>query len=272
MTAYDEIKAVNWSTLKHMAVSPLLYCWRLTHPQPRTPALVVGTAIHCAVFEANKFDSRFAIFDGTRRGREWGAWQMEHPGVESLKPDEAGRVRAVVAAVKGHRVAWRILEPCRNEELMTWVDPDTGLACKARLDAICPAYVADLKSACDPAPRAFSRQSANLLYHGQLAWYHDGAVVAGKVPGDTRPYIVAVDSDEPYDVAAYQLGADALAVGRALYRALLRKLLDCTAADWWPGCAPDLQQLSLPQWGDGVTFELEQGAFDHSMSVNEGRG
>ena len=247
---YSAIKALNWSTLRNMAVSPLLYKYRLARPQPRTATLTVGTAIHCALLEPDKFA-------GTRRGKAWDEWQEEHPGVESLKPAEAERVRLSAAAVRGHRVASRLLDGCRVEESTTWTDPDTGLACKGRLDAIAPHYVVDLKSTRDPSPRAFERSASDMLYHGQLGFYADGAVVSGKVTGCAPPYIIAVQSAEPYDCAVYQLTPETLAAGRALYRSLMRRLQQCIEADFWPGVCPDLEQLELPPWAQGQTVSTE---------------
>lgn len=260
---YESIAAINWSSLKHLAVSPLLYRWRLSHPKAATPAMVLGTAIHCAVLEPDKLDSRFAVYDGTRRGKAWEEWQVDHPGVQSLKPDERERVQQASAAVLAHREAAKLLRGCRHEEPQTWTDPETGLACKGRLDAIGPSYLLDLKTASSieegmaVAPRTFTRTAAARLYHGQLAWYHDGATLARKIQGDVPPYVIAVESDEPFDVGCYQLTPETLAAGRALYRSLLRRLEQCLAADYWPGVAPDLMPLELPAWTDVPTTETE---------------
>lgn len=249
--SYDAQRAVNWSALKWMNVSPLRYKWALTHPEPPKPAYVLGSAIHCGILEPERFGERFAVFDGTRRGKEWDLWRAEHPGVESLKPDEMEQVHRCVDAVRLHKVASGILKGCRTEETTSWVDPDTRVACKGRLDAICAAYVCDLKTSRDVAPRAFERHSASYLYHGQLAWYHDGATVCGKIPGDVMPYVVTAQTSEPYDVAAYQLTPETLVAGRTLYRGLLNRLVQCMEADWWPGVAPDLEPLMLPRWAAG---------------------
>lgn len=256
---YDAIKAINWSTLRYMATSPLLYRWMLDHPAPRKPAWVVGGAIHCLLFEPEKFDSRYSLFDGTRRGKEWDKWVAEHPGVESLKLDDLGHVQSAVKAVKDHKRAAAIIKTCRVEEPLTWTDQHTGLACKARVDAICPAHLVELKSARDVQPAKFLRASASYLYHAQLAWYHDGAVVAKRLQplpessdGPGLPYLIAVQNCEPWDVVVWQMTADALAVGRAVYRGLLAKLIQCREANWWPGCAPDLQQLTIPAYLEGV--------------------
>ena len=245
---YADIRAVNWSSLKHMAVSPLLYRWRIDNPAPRSAALSVGSAIHCALLEPGKFDSRYAMYDGRRAGKDWDKWQEDHPGVESLKPDEMERVEKTVAAIRSHRVASRLVSGCRFEEATTWVDKETGLACKGRLDAIAPTYIVDLKSARDPSPKKFERATAEYLYHGQLAFYLDGAVCAGKIEEGCPSYIIAAQSDEPYDVSAFQTAVETIDAGRALYRSLLRRLVQCTEADFWPGCCPDLTPLFLPKW------------------------
>lgn len=261
MTPYENVPAVNWSSLKHLAVSPLLYKWRLEHPQPDSATLVVGAAIHCALLEPGKFDSRYAVFDGRRAGKEWDKWQDDHPGVKSLKPDEMERVTRSAEAVRAHRIARHLLEGCRAEEPTTWVDPDTGLKCKGRIDAIAPGFVLDLKSARDVEPKWFRRAAADYLYHGQLAFYHDGATVARKIPGDAEPYIIAAQSDEPFDVATFQLAPDTLGAGRALYRSLLRRLVECQEADFWPGTAPDLEMLDLPPWAEGQNNTVTQEGF-----------
>ena len=259
--SYDQTKAVNWSSLKNMAVSPLLYRWRLEHPQPRTAAFVIGGAIHCAALEPGKFDARYALFDGTRRGKAWDEWNAERPGAESLKPAEMERVMRSAEALRSHRVASRLLAQCRAEEPTVWKDFDTGMACKGRLDSISATYVLDLKSTKDPAPRQFERSSAGYLYHGQLAWYRDGAITAKKLPPSAAAYIVAVQSSEPYDVAVYALTDETLAHGRSLYRSLLRRLARCIEADWWPGVAPDLEILNLPPWVAGETSTVEEESF-----------
>ena len=251
---YDSIRAINWSSLKHLAVSPLLYRWMIDHPAPRKPAYVVGSAIHCAILEPGKFDSRYAVYDGTRRGKAWDEWQEEHPGVESLKPDEMARVMMCADAVRAHKVASRMIDGCRVEEVTTWTDPKTGLACKGRIDAISPTRVVDLKSARDVSREAFTRASCRYLYHGQLAMYQDGAIAAGKIEASAteEPIIIAIQSDAPYDVSVFQLAPETLAAGRALYRGLIWRLEQCTAANLWPGVCPDLEDLGIPPWAESA--------------------
>lgn len=245
---YSAVPGINWSSLKHLSVSPKLYQWRLTHPEPSKPAYVLGSAIHCAILEPDVFYQRYAVFDGVRRGKAWEEWQAEHPGVQSLKPDELEHVRHVAAAVRWDRVAGPLVRGGRFEEVVTWFDAATGLPCKGRVDYIRPEVVIDLKSTRDPRPQKFERAAADYGYPGQLAFYHDGAVAAKLIDGRARPYIIAPQSGEPYDVAVFQLKEETLEYGRLLYRSLLHRLLECTEAGFWPGVAPDLQELGISPW------------------------
>lgn len=261
VSEYEAIKAINWSSLKHIGTSPLEYRWRLAHPEPRKPAFVFGGAVHCAVLEPEKFDSRYAVYDGIRRGKDWEAWKAIHPGVESLKPDEYDRVQEIAVALRFDGLAAKLLAGGRCEEALTWSDDDTGLACKGRVDYIRPDCVIDLKTTRDPAPRKFERAAASYGYAGQVAFYHDGATARHLIDGRTMPFIVSVQTKAPYDVVSYQLDAEALDIGRAQYKSLLRQLVDCTAADYWPGVAPELQKLRLPHWAAGQQIEQESEDF-----------
>lgn len=248
MTDYDKTPGLNWSSLKYMASSPLAYRWVIDHPPPRKPAYTIGAAIHCAVLEPSKFGERYAVFDGTRRGKEWDSWLIAHPGHESLKPPEMATVLESAVAVRAHRVAAPLLHHGRAECAITWQDP-SGIACKGRLDYLQPTQLVDLKSARQIDPRNFARASGSYLYHAQVAWYHDGAIAAHQLPPDAEhPYIVAVEKTGPYDVGVYQLTAEDLELGRAIYRDLVTKLVACTEANYWPGAVPDLAPLNAPKW------------------------
>jgi hypothetical protein len=260
IVAYEAIKAINWSSLKWLAVSPLMYRWRLEHPQPRKDAYVFGGAVHTLILEPEKFSERYDVFDGTRNEKheKWQTWQKEHPDVEALKQHEMKRVREVAAAVLSHRIAGPLLEGGRREEIVTWTDEATGLACKGRIDYLRPDFLLDLKSTPDPSPAKFVRDAASFGYSGQLGFYHDGATRARLIDGRHRPYIIAPQKVEPYDVAVYQLDAEALVTGRVIYRSLLERLVQCTDADYWPGVAPELQTLTLPPWAaDKFVLQVE---------------
>jgi hypothetical protein len=261
MTDYASIPAMNWSSLKHLATSPLLFDWRRTHPEPDKPAYMLGRAGHCAILEPKEFKARYGTFDGKRdkRTAAFKEWMEENPGKECLKPAEHDLVMQCASRVMAHRVAAPMVVGGRFEVPIQWDDPETGIACKARLDYILPRSITDLKLTRAKTPRLFGIDASRLLYYGQLAFYHDGAITAGELPKDAdRPGLVAAQNVEPFDVYAYMLTGTALEAGRQLYRSLLKKYQECVAAKWWPGIAPDLMDLDVEHWAPGMEGEPEE--------------
>ena len=272
---------LNWSTLKHMAVSPLMMRWRAEHPRPDTEALKLGRAIHCLVLEGEDvFRDRWATSTQcaatTKAGTDCGSagtlfhdW-LWYCRVKGHAPAGAGAPPADMEVIDSqarevahvcanslltHAEAQRTLSNGSGEQELEW--EFDGVACRGRLDYL-REYVVDLKTTRYGTPREFMRDAATHLYHGQLAWYHDGAVRAGRIADDAEtPRIVSVETAEPYDVAVYQCPPEVLEAGRLVYRDLLRKYQECNAAGWWPGHSPDLRYVELPKWADGMQLAEE---------------
>lgn len=266
MTAYADIDALNWSTLKLIATSPRLLKWRADHPRKDTPALARGRAIHCAILEHDRFASEYVaqpdLGDGrTRAGKAAKAeWLETVPdGAEVLSAAEYELVTRCAAAVADHPRAAELLQHGRPEEQITWTDEGSGIRCKARLDYIRPTGLLDLKSTRRETLREIVADLARYLVHGQLAWYHGGAKTAGVIPDDADlPYVIAVQTCEPYDVVPFQMSPLDLDAGIRLVRSLLRRYQDCQAAGWWPGMAPEVIELGLPQWAAGDVEEAQE--------------
>lgn len=289
---------VNWSTLRYLAVSAKLLKWRAEHPEESTPAKRLGSAIHCAILEPAIFPSRWITAgkcsaikrDGAecdlqgsltaaaffREGRttslvnRWFCKTKSHAppeaappvGAEILTLEDKNVLDLVVAAVREHKVAARVLTGGLAEHEVHWTHEETGLACRGRLDYLKPTELVDLKSTREGTVGGFSREVAARLYYAQVAWYHDGAIAAKKLQPDAAlPIIVAASTSEPYDVAVFRLTKVAYQAGQILYRDFLLKYKDCMTAGYWPGIAPGLLDLDLPKWApgmDGTDYERSE--------------
>ena len=279
MNDYFAIQALNWSTLKHMHESPMRCRHRQQHPRPDTDSLIVGRALHCRVLEPESFGARYAVCDVRRdaRTKVYQEWLAAHSGMDALTVAEADMVEAMARAVEEHPVAAGLVKGGRFEATIRW--DIEGLPCKARLDYLVSAGagVVDLKSVETSrfAPRRFASEAAGRLYHGQLAWYYDGAVAAGVLPVTACfPWLVAVEkaprgeSRYWHDVAVYQLTTEDYDAGRALWRDLFARYRECVASGWWPGVAPAPLELKLPAWAPGmggaepapILFDAEEAA------------
>lgn len=282
-------RRLNWSTLKHIAVSPRMLRWRVEHPQPDTAALRLGRAIHCAVLEPGEFGTRWIVADGcaatTKGGGQCGntgalyygitpgrgQWYCRirghapegagdpPEGVEIISGEDRALALRCAESVAAHGPAARLLAGAAVEQTIEWTDRATGILCRGRVDAIRPQVLLDLKSTRRETLREIGRDVADMHLYGQAAWYHDGAMAAGRLSADAdRPHLIAVGTVEPYDVAVLRLSAAALEAGRILCRDLLTRYAQCMAADYWPGIAPDVEDYDLPRWAAGVDGSAEE--------------
>lgn len=263
---YRALPGVNWSTLKHMRVSPLHYKHARDNPRPDTPALSLGRMVHACVFEPLRFASDYVTLPPKmiRRGKKWDAFKAEHPGKEIVTVSDHDYALRIGEAIEAHPVAGPYIARGEAEKAFQWTDAHTGLACKCRVDFLStsnPATV-DLKTAADISPYRFAGQVARLGYHGQGAFYSDGVT---ENTGTILPFVlIAVESSPPFDVIVYRLDEDSLYAGTEEYREYLTRVAACTKSGQWPGRFDTEQTLRLPAWvwGDdeeGATEGLEFG-------------
>ena len=247
---YRALDAVNWSSLKHLRESPLHYKHALTGADTDTTERAKGRAIHTLVFEPALFEREFAIYEGaTRRGKDWDAFEAAHAGQTILKVNEVESVAAAANAVRTHPLVAPYLDGGTFEQTVTWTDPATGLACKARMDWLNEPQrvLLDLKSSTTIDPYRFGRIAARFGYHCQLAHYRAG-VTHGLGWEPTETLIVAVESEAPYDVGVLVLDEDALYAGAEEVAGLMQKLVQCRESGAWPGRYTEKAALLLPAY------------------------
>ena len=268
-TDYRAAPGVNWSSLKHIARSPLHYQHALDNPTPPTAAMQAGTLAHLATLEPERFASSVVLppddvlgKGGKRNTKAYREWADAQPDdVTIASPDEVATAQAIADAVRSHPVASALLAEARCEVPMFWQDNRaTRLPCKGLADILvdlptvrladllgAPAFtpvLADLKTTSDLP--GFARQAGRMGYHGQLAHYAEGVrVECGEPPA---VYIVAVESTAPHDVAVYRLRDADLARGMAYRNELLATLARCEATGDWPGVSRGVLDLDIPRW------------------------
>lgn len=244
---YRNVRALNWSTLKAMSDSPLHYKHYLNTPRTDTPALATGRAVHTAVLEPDFFDEEFVVRpdDVDLRTKAGKAWKASVEG-RTVVPSS---VLEIADAVHRHDQATAVLARTEPEYTVRWTHD--GMDCKGRIDALADNRVVDLKTTSKPLCD-FGVHAARYMYHGQLAYYLDGALTAGVCRPGASVYIVAVETAPPYDVGVFLMSAGEIAAGRALYTSLIDQLRSCMDSDMWPGRYPTLTPLSLPQWAEGM--------------------
>ncbi len=247
---YAAIEAVHWSCLKEMRKSPLHYRHRELHPPEETPTMRLGRAGHTAILEPMQFLRDYALFDGpVRRGKAWEAFEALHADKTILKHDEYDPCVAMHDAVSEHPIASQFFARGRSEQAVTWIDPETGLACKARIDRLSEAEgfegLIDVKTTGTIDSRLFGTLAARMGYYAQLAHYTMGLRVHGIL---VPPRIVAIEAKPPHDIAVFDIDGDTLEAGMQEVRELLAKVKECRERGAWPGRYAQEQPLHLPAW------------------------
>lgn len=218
-----------------------------------TPALLFGRAYHCRVLEPEKFAQLFLVQpdfgdmrSSTNRAKR-DAWRDEHPGATFITAEDAERIEAMHAALMKHPVARGIMRDGHSEVTMRWIDPLTGVECKARADWWKPGrFFMDLKTTDDASPTGFARSVAKYSYHVQHAHYCDGAKACGQ-PVENY-LILAQEKEPPYVAAVYHIDAAAEIRGFDLRERGLQLLRTCLDTDTWPAYGTGITELSLPSW------------------------
>lgn len=239
---YQQLEGINWSTLKHMAASPLHYHHAVSNPREDTTRLLLGRAVHTAVLEPDEFPIRYAVFEGgARRGKAWDEFEIANSDKDILKAEEYRLCLDIRDAVRSHPRASALFYGS-SEVVNQWTDEATGLPCKCRIDHIHRDALIDLKTTGTTDEFQFCGTAARMLYHGQLAFYRRSL-------GDDRPaVIIAVEMDPPHDVAVFDMTEVALQVGDRTVSECLARVRDCQEAGQWPGRYQESRELSLPAW------------------------
>jgi hypothetical protein len=254
---YHNGPEISKSGLDKIEMSPAHY--RHAPPREPTPAMLIGTAIHLAILEPDRFDAEYHITSAQDRRQAAYKEAVEQYGVDRvLLPHDAEHVRALQGVVLGHTKARKLAHAKGHAELSAFAkDPVTGVMVRCRYDRLADAgFAVDLKKARDVLPRGFANSCARYRYHVQDALYSD---MYYWITGERLDefWFLAIEDQPPYTVIPYRLDDLSIEAGRIAYRRNLNTYAECLAADSWPHYEPESELLSVPDWALGDLEELE---------------
>jgi hypothetical protein len=246
---YEAINAIRWSDLRGATKSAREYKYLIDNPKTPTPAMLEGSLVHTAVFEADRLPLEYAVWDlenGNRNTKAYKDFVALHEGSRTVVSDaDYQRALDIRDAVRSHPAARKLLRVGSPECTLTWTDSETGLFCKARLDWLAPRALVDIKTTGDIAPRTFGRHFAKMLWHCQLAFYSMGLRANGiNVPVK----FIVVEADGAHDVAVRNLPIIVRDAGEDRVRAALRLVAACRSSRKWPGAYLDEEDIDFPVW------------------------
>ncbi len=263
--------AVNASFLKRMARSAAHARWETDNPTDPTEAMLQGSCCHTCTLEPDEIEKRYAVADDcisiTGKGGTCGnsgkilsagRWycgvhgkkvprdpmpqvigedgDLINAAVVTVK--QMAKAQAMAISVRRNRAAQELLNACRKEVCIVWVDPVTGVLCKARLDGYDDVNwrISDLKTCENASEDEFPKQIGDMGYDIQAAMYLDAATSLDGVLHDAF-YFIAVEKSAPFVSVVYKAHQGMIALGRHRYRRLLTDYKWCVENNYWPGYA-----------------------------------
>jgi hypothetical protein len=258
-SVYESWPGINFSRLKHFQHPPAKARYLLAHPPPPTEAMELGTALHLAILEPDRFGEDYVCAPhADRRSKEgkqtWAAFEEANPDKLILARadyEACLAMRDAIWAADSDARAILQAQPGWNELSFTWTDGETGLAAKARCDRMARwnmagTVVMDVKTARSAAEAEFARDVARFHYAGQAAYYLDG--LASLAPAPRRWLWLVIEKDPPYLHQLFEPEDRLMEQGRRSYRRWLAAYKLATETDQWPGYPNGISPIDVPRW------------------------
>lgn len=187
------------------------------------------------------------IGNSTECKKELAAIKMA--GLIPIKKKYVDEARLVEQEVILNDKARKIIQDSKKQVAMVWIDEDTGVLCKGRIDCLLSESIVDLKTTNNASALSFSRDIYNFGYHQQAAMYTDGYAALNK--GKLMSFqFIAVENVEPYCVSLYEIGVGSIEKGREQYKKALDIYVEYLKndPDFTKGYPDDIKLIEIPSW------------------------
>jgi hypothetical protein len=267
--------AISNSDLKYIARSPAHFKEYKANPKEQTPAMALGSAMHCAILEPDAFMERYAVLPdnapdkptaamlkafekGSKQQQSsldritfWQKFEQMNAGKPVLKNDVATECLKVGELIRNHPELHPLFSSGEPEHAVFGIDPETETLCKCKPDHMTvladTQIVLELKSTEDARYQPFQRSAYNYNYFQGAAFYCDLLDWSGRGYPDLY-MIVAFERTPPYGVMIYEIPHEAIEYGRRRYREALDVYAECAKRDYWPNYDTTVEVLMLPTW------------------------
>ena len=220
---------LSFSSLKAFARSPLAFLEYKQNKKEPTPAMRLGTLVHRAILEPDKYSKSVIVYEGTRRGNAWKEFQAAHEGQDIVTTKEALDIRVIADRVQEHSFAGELIRECDDYEL-PWQMTHQDVPHRGIIDGINGWFMLDLKTTQSVHPYNLQRNLYEMKYYMQAAIYQRAANSMGRFLESY--FVVCVESAAPHHVQVVELAPHYIARGHQEWERLLEqyKRWDGTAA------------------------------------------
>jgi len=233
---YQDTEYVSNSMLSNLTgKSPEYFRFAMDNPQPSTPAMKFGSAIHMNVLQPEEFNKNYAVapkFDKrTKQGKaDYAEFVKKNTFKTVISEQDFELMEQMTSKLMRDSDAKALLSKGLKEHIIAWENEEYNVKCRGMLDIYRPScqMIIDLKTTQDSSYNGFASSVRKFKYYKQAAFYMD-AVRAQEF------YIVAIEKSPPFSINIIQIGDELLDKGRELYNRDLEVYKYCTDNDYWPG-------------------------------------
>ena len=236
---FSSEKYISNSMLNNISVSPEHFMFKMDNPQPSTPAMKLGSAIHMNVLQPEEFNKNYAVspkFDRrTKIGKEdYKNFVNNNLSKTVISESDFEIIEQITMKLMKDKMVKSLLQQGEPEKIIQWHNEHYDVNCKGMLDYHREGadMIIDLKTTQDASYNGFMRSVKKYKYHKQAAFYLD-AVKA------QRFFIIAVEKSPPFAINIFELSENMLDEGRDMYNHELEIYEYCTKSDYWPGVGYD---------------------------------
>lgn len=245
--AYHSCKSISKSGLDLFDRSPAHL--HFAEPFKSSRAMVIGTAIHTALLEPERFEKEYLLLESVtdRRSAVYKDAIKHTPEENVLVSTEAKNVKSMVETAQANADFQEYARQGYDVELSFFgICSETGVPVRCRFDMIThDGRALDLKKTRDARYDDFSRSIMNYRYHVQHAFYsHVYECVTGQQLKSFAFF--AVEENSPHTNAIYQLCDESVSIGKQLMLENLNAYASCenpSDSIWTPKTI-----ISLPVW------------------------
>lgn len=237
---YRAVTAMNPSILVHGLESMKALHWAWCNPSPSTPAMEFGTALHTLCLEPREFTKRYAIWEGSRRTKEYreyavDAWEQKK---RVLTGEELEQLQTLATAVLAHEELQGLIRSGQSEVAV--FSSDCGVQCKGRIDWISgpeatAEVILDLKTSNNVSEVGRGKAFYKFHYDVKLGLYQRWVY---QVTGRRLPVVICwAENKPPYDVVIDEgwIPQPVLDAGVMKAIGVFAKLTPCLESCIWPG-------------------------------------
>lgn len=271
---YRNAPGVSQSVLKPLMKSPDHCREAMDEERKPTKAMLMGTAMHTFLLEPDSFGPGLSHWirpqtytnakgeesPWNMRSKTCKAWVEEKQRIKNIpvfSEEEMENVAGMVAKIRGHECAKHLFEGGISELAAFYVDPETELLLKARIDKLATVgngkiVIADAKK-CQDAQIWGVKDFYDLNCAIQAA---SNMEICQKLGVEIDAfYFCATEEKPPHGIQIWDAGS-VLDYGSRWYHHLLRRFAECWDADNWPGYDAEPKRLELPKYASNPPVEL----------------